>query len=59
MEDEIKVKFVVCSACDQAFPACDLPRREHEFEAEDGGLLVVYDYYCPQCQAKLASWGTT
>ena len=59
MQDEIKVKFVVCSACDQAFPVHELPRHEHTFETDDGGYLVVYDYHCPQCQAKLASWGTT
>jgi hypothetical protein len=58
MDDEIKVKFVVCSSCDQAFPVPELPRRVHEFETDDGGILVVYDYHCPQCQAKLASWGT-
>ena len=30
-----------------------------DFETDDGELLVVYDYHCPECRAKLASWGTT
>ena len=59
MQDEIKVKFVVCSGCDRVWPVAELVVHEHEFETDDGDLLVVFDYHCPQCRAKLASWGTT
>ena len=59
MPDEIKVMFVICNACDQVWPATELVVHEHEFETDDGDLLVVLDYHCPQCRAKLASWGTS
>ncbi len=56
--EEIKVKFVVCGNCERVWPVRELIRHEHDFESEDGDLLVVYDYHCADCRAKLASWGT-
>ncbi|MFQ5742078.1 MAG: hypothetical protein ACE5HV_00670 [Acidobacteriota bacterium] len=58
MKDEIRVKFLICSACDRVFRVADLTLHVHEFDSDDGSLLVVHDYHCPSCQAKLASWGT-
>ncbi len=58
MDDEIAVKFVICLNCELGWPAGDLSRHDHEFETDKGDLLVVFDYHCPECRAKLASWGT-
>ena len=58
MKDEVTVKFVVCLNCELVWPAGELLRHDHEFETEKGDLLVVFDYHCPECRAKLASWGT-
>jgi hypothetical protein len=57
VSDEIKVKFVICSNCELVIPAAELVRHDHDFETDDE-WLVVYDYHCPSCRAKLASWGT-
>jgi hypothetical protein len=57
VSDEIKVKFVICSNCELVIPVAELVRHDHDFET-DGEWLVVYDYHCPSCRAKLASWGT-
>ena len=58
VSDEIKVKFIVCTHCETVVPVAELICQEHEFETDDGDLLVVFDYHCPECRAKLASWGT-
>ena len=58
MKDEVTVKFVVCLNCELVWPAGKLLRHDHEFETDKGDLLVVFDYHCPECRAKLASWGT-
>jgi hypothetical protein len=58
MDREIKVNFLVCGNCDRVWPVQELMRHEHDFETDEGGLLVVFDYHCPECRAKLASWGT-
>ena len=57
VSDEIKVKFVICSNCELVIPVAELVRHDHDFETDDQ-WLVVYDYHCPSCRAKLASWGT-
>ena len=57
MDDEIKVKFVICLNCELVWPAAELLRHDHDFETDEGDLLVVFDYHCPECRAKLASWG--
>ena len=57
VDDEIKVKFVICLNCELVWPAAELLRHDHDFETDEGDLLVVYDYLCPECRAKLASWG--
>ena len=56
--EEITVKFVVCGKCDHVWPVGELIRQDHDFETDDGDLLVVHDYHCPECRAKVASWGT-
>ena len=56
--EEIAVKFVVCGKCDRVWPVAELIRQDHDFETDDGDLLVVHDYHCPECRAKIASWGT-
>lgn len=58
MGDEIKVNFLVCGICDRVWRVRDVMRHEHDFETDEGELLVVFDYHCPECRAKLASWGT-
>ena len=56
--EEITVKFVVCGKCDQVWRVAELIRQDHDFETDEGDLLVVHDYHCPECRAKIASWGT-
>lgn len=58
MDQEIKVNFLVCGHCDRVWRVGDVMRHEHDFETDEGDLLVVFDYHCPECRAKLASWGT-
>ncbi|MGD8330485.1 MAG: hypothetical protein PVJ49_13710, partial [Acidobacteriota bacterium] len=58
MDNEIKVNFVVCGQCERVWPVDRLMKHEHDFETEDGDLLVVFDYHCPECRMKVASWGT-
>lgn len=57
MNDEIKVKFIICINCELVWPVAKLLRHDHEFETDEGALLVVLDYHCPECRAKIASWG--
>ena len=58
MKDEVTVKFVVCLNCELVWPDGEILRHDHEFETDKGDLLVVFDNHCPECRAKLASWGT-
>ncbi len=58
MDDEIKVRFLLCANCESVIPAAEAERAEHDFDTDDGELLVVIDYHCPECRTKLASWGT-
>jgi len=58
MDEEIKVNFVICANCDLVWRVDKLMRHDHDFETDDGDLLVVFDYHCPDCRTKLASWGT-
>ncbi len=56
--DEIKINFAICGNCDRVWPVGDLICHEHDFESDEGELLVVYDYHCADCRSKLVSWGT-
>lgn len=59
MPDTLQVMFLICSACDRVWPVDEVVEQVHDFETDDGGLMVVHDYHCPDCRAKLASWGTS
>lgn len=59
MRESIEVMFVICSACDRVWPVGELVEQVHDFETDDGALMVVHDYHCRECRAKLASYGAS
>lgn len=59
MRESIEVMFVICTGCDRVWPVVELVEHVHDFETEEGGPLVVHDYHCPECRAKVASYGAS
>jgi len=59
MHESIEVMFVICNNCARVWPVGELVEQVHDFEADDGGLMVVHDYHCPECRARLASYGAS